>query len=29
MSTEARFYEDINEFCDIAFPFLLKREVIN
>jgi len=26
---EARFYEDINEFCDIAFPFLLKREVIN
>jgi len=29
MSMEARFYEDINEFCDIAFPFLLKREVIN
>lgn len=26
---EVNFYEDINEFCDIAFPFLLKREVIN
>lgn len=29
MSMEAKFYEDINQFCDIAFPFLLKRELIN
>jgi ribosomal protein S18 acetylase RimI-like enzyme len=29
MSIETRLYEDINEFYDIAFPFLLKREVEN
>lgn len=29
MNLEARFYDDINEFYDIAFPFLLKREVEN
>ena len=29
MSLETRFYENINEFYDIAFPFLLKKEVEN
>ena len=29
MSLETRFYENINEFYDIVFPFLLKKEVEN
>ena len=29
MSMEAKFYDDINEFYDLAYSFLLKREVEN
>ena len=29
MIMEAKFYEDINEFYDLAYSFLLEREVEN
>ncbi len=29
MSMRAIFYEDVNEFCNLVFPFLLKYEVKN